>query len=116
MFIDGREGDQQKDTCKQEINSVITFVPGAKKWDEGKDQMEEKSEININDNMVTTNRFFLLLALIFLIAPLSWVGELASLMTTAAVDRLDGARDHGDKRKAVVQEPGRSWQGTGARQ
>lgn len=78
--------------------------------------MEEKSEININDNMVTINRFFLLFALIFLIAPLSWVGELASLMTTATVDRLEGARDHGDKREAVVQETGRSWQETGARQ
>ena len=34
--------------------------------------------------------------MIFLIAPLSCVGELASLMTTASADRLDGARDHGD--------------------
>ena len=114
-----REGDQQKDTCSQEMDSTdstITFVPGAKKWDEGKDKMEERLEININDNMVTINRFFQLLALVFLIAPLSGAGELASLMTNAGVGRLDGARDYGDKREAVIQEPGRSWQGTGARQ
>lgn len=77
--------------------------------------MAERLEININDNMVTINRFFQLHAL-FPIAPLSCAGELASLMTNAGVDRLDGARDYGDKREAVIQEPGRSWQGTVARQ
>ena len=102
-----REGDQQKDTCSQEMDSTdstITFVPGAKKWDEGKDKMEERLEININDNMVTINRFFQLLALVFLIAPLSGAGELASLMTNAGVGRLDGARDYGDKREAVIKD------------
>lgn len=78
--------------------------------------MEERLEININHNMVTINRFFQLHALIFPIAPLSCAGELASLMTNAGVDRLDGARDYGDKREAVIQEPGRSWHGTVARQ
>lgn len=95
---------------------MITSVPGAKKWDEDEDQMEEKSKITINDNTVTINRSFLLFAFIFSVAPLSRIGELASLMTTTGVDRLDGARDHGDKGEAAVQEPGSSWQGTGARQ
>lgn len=51
--------------CGQEMNSVITFVPGAKKLNEGKDHMKENSEVNIKDNMVIINDSFLLLALIF---------------------------------------------------
>lgn len=43
--------------CSQEMNSIITFVPGAKKLNEGKDHMEENSEVNIKDNMVIINRF-----------------------------------------------------------
>lgn len=78
--------------------------------------MEERLEININGNMVTINRFFQLLALIFPITPVSCAGESASLMKNAGVSRLDGARDYGDKREVVIQEPGRSRQGTGARQ
>ena len=39
-----------------------------------------------------------------LIAPLSGAGELASLMTNAGVGRLDGARDYGDKREAVIKD------------
>lgn len=59
--------------------------------------------MNTNDKKVTINRFLWLPALIFSIAPLSRNEELASLMTTAGVDRLDGVRDHGDKGEAMFQ-------------
>lgn len=38
---------QQKDTCSQEMNSMIAFVPGAKKLSQDKDYMGENSEVNV---------------------------------------------------------------------
>lgn len=31
---------------------MITFVPSTEKWDEGKEQVEETSEMSIGDNKV----------------------------------------------------------------
>lgn len=51
----------------QQTDSTITFIPGAKKWDEGKDKMEERLEININDNMVTISHMLCSRLLLFLV-------------------------------------------------
>lgn len=104
------------------MNSMITFVPGAKKLSEGKDHMEEHSEVNIKDNTVITNRP--LPVPCFNIAdcsfPLCW--EVGFPDGNSRCGKACGAWDPGNQGaamvqvEAVVQEPGRSWQGTWERQ
>lgn len=54
MFIEGREGIYEK---LYVVRKWIKWL-GVKKWDEGKDYMEDNLEISINDNIVNINRFF----------------------------------------------------------